>query len=436
MKKIVSILLALLLICATAGVAEETIDLTAEVQSIYTALIAGNYAEIVERFDEAMHEAVDENQLAQGWAAILAQTGAYVDVQDIQTNEDTRSAQVTLACENGTALLSMVFDADGNIAGLGLQPQIAYEFSEKNLPEDASETATTLFDGTERALNASIVRPAGADADTAYVVLVHGSGPSDMDETIGGNKPFRDIAYDLAALGVGSLRFDKITYAHPEIGVETVTTEYLEPVAEAKRVLMAETAASRIYVAGHSEGGMLTPWLVQECGFDGGIALAGTPLPLWKISYNQNLVVLDSLPEEQRPMLIAQLDAEVEKAEKLNEMTDDEARATTLFGAPAYYQRSISQLDEIAIAKETQKPFLFLWGEADFQVDSDAHMAWSEGLGENDLHTYITYPGLNHLFARAESDDSILNTQAAYARTASVDPAIAQDIFDWIESLV
>ena len=46
------------------------------------------------------------------------------------------------------------------------------------------------------------------------VVLVGGSGAHDRDETIGPNKPFRDLAVGLARHGIASLRYDKRTYAY------------------------------------------------------------------------------------------------------------------------------------------------------------------------------------------------------------------------------
>ncbi len=46
------------------------------------------------------------------------------------------------------------------------------------------------------------------------LVLVHGSGPNDRDETLGANKPFRDLAQGLASRGIAVLRFDKRTRVH------------------------------------------------------------------------------------------------------------------------------------------------------------------------------------------------------------------------------
>ena len=49
----------------------------------------------------------------------------------------------------------------------------------------------------------------------AAVVLVQGSGPHDRDETIGPNKPFRDLAWGLASKGIAVLRYEKRTKEHP-----------------------------------------------------------------------------------------------------------------------------------------------------------------------------------------------------------------------------
>src|SRR5262249_18016279 len=44
------------------------------------------------------------------------------------------------------------------------------------------------------------------------VVLVHGSGPQDRDETVGANKVFQDLAEGLASHGIEVLRYDKRTF--------------------------------------------------------------------------------------------------------------------------------------------------------------------------------------------------------------------------------
>ena len=52
------------------------------------------------------------------------------------------------------------------------------------------------------------------DGPFPAVVLVHGSGPHDRDETIGPNKPLRDVADGLASRGIAVLRYEKRTRQH------------------------------------------------------------------------------------------------------------------------------------------------------------------------------------------------------------------------------
>ena len=46
------------------------------------------------------------------------------------------------------------------------------------------------------------------------VVLVHGSGPSNMDEKVGNNYPFKDFAEGLSNRGIAVLRYDKRTFVY------------------------------------------------------------------------------------------------------------------------------------------------------------------------------------------------------------------------------
>ena len=427
------LMLTVLLSGAFGAMAEES-ELNLRALAVYDALAAGDYAQIAAQFDDNMARLIDEAALSMSMEGMEAQMGAMTGATVAKTDEDGRVVVLLVEHEGGQTLLQMQFDSEWAISGLYIQPlsqTTQPQALARALPEGAQAREVTLFAGSERELGGELIVPAGADGMTAYVVFAHGSGPSDMDETVGANKPFRDLAYDLAVLGVGSLRFDKITYAAPEWPIATVEQEYLEPVREALSVLRQETGAQRVFLIGHSEGGMLTPWLVAECGFDGGIALAGTPRQLWEISYAQNLALLDELPEEQREAVVAQIETEAARALTLADMSDEEAENTTVFGMSAVYLRHMARMDQAKIAQDSGKPFLFLWGTADVQVDRAAFEAWSERLGEGPF-SYRTYEGLNHLFIPAQEGESILNVMEAYAVASQVDAQVALDIADWI----
>jgi len=433
MKKWLSAALCVLL-CMGAGLAcakeESYIPLA---QAVLQEMIAGEYAAVASRFDSAMAAAIDEAGLGDAWNSVTAQLGAVTGVQAMQEEAASRSAVLLLEHERGSAAFTLVFDGMNRIAGMSIAPQgIAQPAPERTLAQGVCAVEVTLFAGSARALRGELLIPAQAGENTPYVVMAHGSGPSDMDATIGANKPFRDLAYDLAALGVGSLRFDKITYAHPEYPVETIDQEYLEPVGEALRVLKQETGTCRVYLLGHSEGGMITPYLVNACGFVGGISMAGTPLELWEISYAQNLALLELMPEAGTQAVYAQLEMECAKGERLAQMTDEETAQTTVFGMDGVYLRHMARMDQAQIVLKSGKPFLFLWGEKDVQVSEAAFEAWRERLGER--YTYIRYPALNHLFVPAAQGETIANIQTAYQTPGCVDAQVAADIAAWMEN--
>src|SRR5262249_13113445 len=87
---------------------------------------------------------------------------------------------------------------------------------------------------------------ASASGPHPAVVLVGGSGPVDRDETIGPNKPFKDLAWGLATRGIVVARFDKVTFAHgAEVGKMTnftLTDEYLPAALAAIEELRADSA--------------------------------------------------------------------------------------------------------------------------------------------------------------------------------------------------
>ena len=250
MKKVLAsfLIMCMLFSCALAN----DFDLSSEAQTACMQLLSGDYAALTARFDETMSAALSAETLEMAMQTLSMQFGQFLQATNFQTVPEQNAAVFTLACENGTLNLTIAFDQAGLIAGLFLQPAAVIETTEKALPEGVQEKQLMLFEGTERALNACLLQPAAEKAP--YVIFVHGSGASNMDETVGPNKPFRDLAYDLAARGVGSLRFDKLTYAHPEIPCETVVQEYLEPVAEAFRVLREEVSPTAVYLVGTESG--------------------------------------------------------------------------------------------------------------------------------------------------------------------------------------
>ena len=104
------------------------------------------------------------------------------------------------------------------------------------------------------------------------VVFVHGSGSSNMDEKVMKLTPFRDLAEGLAAHGIASIRYDKRSFAHGLKMVRekniTVREETIEDAILAANLLRRDPRIDpdKIFIIGHSMGGMLAPRIDTEIG--------------------------------------------------------------------------------------------------------------------------------------------------------------------------
>ena len=70
-------------------------------------------------------------------------------------------------------------------------------------------------------------------------------GPNDRDETIGPNKPFRDLAHGLASRGIAVLRYEKRTKEHPILMAMSVNTITVKEETIDDAVAAVEALASR-----------------------------------------------------------------------------------------------------------------------------------------------------------------------------------------------
>ena len=197
------------------GVAEQVAD----------DLASGKPSTVFANFDAVMQQAVTVEQLNQLWLQLQVQYGPFLNRAGSQTVVEGgyTSVIVDLHFKNGDTGFKVTFDTDGKIGGLHLvaAPNAAatpttIAYTPPSYVESNSFTETEVTVGTgEWALPGTLTIPKGTGPFPA-VVLVHGSGPNDRDETIGPNKPFKDIAWGLASRGIVVLRYDKRTLAHAD----------------------------------------------------------------------------------------------------------------------------------------------------------------------------------------------------------------------------
>ena len=266
-------------------------------------LAKGDYASATARFDAAMLKSAPEAKLKEIWEQLLGQVGAYQQ----QTGTHTAEAQgyrivfVTTQFEKAAIDVQVVFNKQDQISGLFFKPAAGASSTPQAYNPPAyvktgsfHESEVTVGSG-EWALPGTLTLPEGSGPFPA-VVLVHGSGPNDRDETIGPNKPFRDLAWGLASQGIAVLRYDKRTRAHasqftPDVLARlTVKEETVDDALLAAQLLRQTQGIDpkRIVILGHSLGAMLAPRIgQQDPTLAGLIILAGPTRPLEDITADQ-----------------------------------------------------------------------------------------------------------------------------------------------------
>lgn len=296
-----------------------------------------------------------------------------------------------------------------------------------------------LGQNTRFPLKGILTLPEG-DGPFPGVVLVHGSGSSNMDEKVGKLTPFRDLAEGLAQRGVASIRYDKRSYAHglkmvlDKKNPITVREETIEDALLAASLLRADSRIGPVFLAGHSMGAMLAPRIECSCGdFAGLILLAGTPRRLEEVLLEQTEEALASMKGLARKIGQKQLDQLRKTFDGLYDLTDEDAKKKKLGGGTtAYYFKEMGQPTVAEWLEKTRKPMLILQGEQDVQVKAAVDFArYRQLLGDRENVTFRLYPGLNHAFVTAVSD-SIADAKKEFARERHIGPEVLEDLANWI----
>ena len=285
------------------------------------------------------------------------------------------------------------------------------------------------------ALPATLTLPQG-DGPFPAVVLVHGSGPHDRDETIGPNKPFLDLAEGLADHGIAVLRYEKRTKAHPEAfagGIFTVDDETVDDAVAAVALLrkQADIDLSHIFVAGHSLGALMAPRIGQRDPAIAGLILLAAPASKLEdivVRQTRYLAKLQGQSDTAIDKALAEIEPQREAVKHL--AADASPGTPLLLGLPTSYWRDLNGYDPIATARLIKQPMLVLQGGRDCQVTpADEFSQWRSAFATNPRVKLIEYPTLGHAFMPGGDPPGPKD----YALASHVDDKVIDDIAAWIK---
>ena len=297
-------------------------------------------------------------------------------------------------------------------------------------------------ENTKYPLNGLFTLPTNVTGQVPAVVFVHGSGSSNMDEKVGKLTPFKDLAEGLAKHGIASIRYDKRSFAHGFKMLKdksrpiTVKEETIEDAILAAELLRKDPRidAEKVFIIGHSMGGMLAPRIDSEGGnFRGLILMAGSPRKLEEIMMDQNEDVIGSTKGFVQKIVKKQMEKFMVLFDGMYELSDEEAmKKKTGGGTTLYYFKEMGEHSAPMYLENLKKPILILQGEKDFQATVEKDFAaYKELLGEKENVTFQLYEGLNHAFVPSVYGN-IMKAKQEYNVEQHVSEKVIMDIATWI----
>lgn len=375
------------------------------------------------------------------WKTLNLQVGNFKQILRVKSTTEQGYNVIFVGCEFEKMKLDakIVFDQQEKIAGLQFLPYIeerAYMVPNYAKTDRFKEIECTVENGRWK-LPAILTLPEGEGPFPA-VVLVHGSGPNDRDETIGPNKPFKDIAWGLASRGIAVLRYDKRTKVYPEecarmVDTFTINDETVDDAVNALNLLkkFEKIDEKAIFVLGHSLGATMAPRIATRSEHLAGIImLAPAARGLYILNALDQLEYIFSLDGDIDEIESKQIQDVKEQLERIlkRQLKDGEV----VLGASKAYWYDLLDYDPIETARSLNIPILIMQGMRDYQVTMKDFEMWREALENKENTTFRIYEGLNHLFMFGEGP----STPIEYQQPANVSVEVIDDIAKWIKNIV
>ena len=410
-------------------------------KQVIQELVAGQFEKVEALYDAQMAAALPPGKLGASWPELIKQAGAFQAITSTQTSQSQGLQIVKMECKFENAVLdaTVVFNADGKLGGLSFRPHqvpaapwTAPAYANQSL---FSEQPLSVVNG-KYDLPGTLTVPNG-EGPFPGVVLVQGSGPEDQDETLGPNKPLKDLAWGLASRGIAVFRYTKRTEKYTVQSSDdpmrlTVEDETISDARAAVALLakQAKVNPKQVFLLGHSLGAYLAPRIATgDAEIAGIIMLAANVRPLEKVVLEQihYLAAMNGAPTEAEQKNI---DAAEDAAKQIESPSLKPEDKIVFLGATTYgaYWLDLRAYDPLKTAAKLKIPILIFQGGRDYQVTPSNFTAWSDALANTKNVTLRTYPDLDHLFMHGSGPSK----PSDYARPDHVSAEVVESIATWI----
>jgi dienelactone hydrolase len=268
-------------------------------------------------------------------------------------------------------------------------------------------------------------------AHPPVIVFVHGSGTHDRDETIGPNKPFRDLAWGLAQYGIASLRYDKRAFLYPNKAGISLDSQVIADAAAALQfaATLDEIDNKHVFLLGHSLGASLAPYIVERVPARGIIMMASPARGLNEVIKDQIRLMLKAQGKSDEE--IAKVVAEQERvgqAVLAGKATDADVRG--MIPLPLF--KDMLSRDPAGQLKKVNVPALVLQGGKDAQVSSSADFSiLREIVANRPKSDAKLFPDLSHLFMAVQGQPGVYDA----FKPGHVAPEVIDAIATWVKKI-
>ncbi|RLJ34466.1 hypothetical protein CLU97_3980 [Chryseobacterium sp. 7] len=387
---------------------------------IKTLLIDKNTEKAHSYFDSSVAGLIPVEQLKSITEQLQEQLGGLKNI--LEVNHEGNTYYYYSEFEKTKLDVQLTFSDSNKLMGFFLIPHKTFE------KPDEKTTLKIKSDAIE--LNGTLLIPPSNDKKR-LVVFVHGSGANDRDETIGENKPFKDIAEYLLANGIASYRYDKRTYTYPEAFNEksTVEEETINDAVNAADYFKnnADFKGYQIIILGHSQGAYLMPEIAKKAQVSKYIFMAGNARPLQDLLVEQYEYLHAMDPAKVSAQAVQEVKKQVAFLNSSQFNLNSPASELPLGQSAAYWQylKNYNQLNEV---KKIKAPMFFAQGGKDYQVTEKDFNLWKNELKNNKAAVFKLYPSLSHLFIVGSGKPSPKD----YETKGKVDEQFLKDLTQFI----
>lgn len=432
MSRIISIVITCIVVITSLQVEAQ------RVEEVTSQLSRHRYRKVWRMFDANMKEKVTVKRLKEVWRGIEEVSGQYEGVEDIQDNsiDGRQRYRALLRFENGIYRFLLASNEDNKIDALFIQA-MGYNLPDygKNLKVGKRflrfQTDTLLFSG-------ELIVPVECN-NCPIVIMVHGSGPNNKDETIGPNKVFQDLALGLASQGIASYRYDKRFFLYPELAEQPfdLYDETIDDAISAYTMIKADTSLhfGKHIMLGHSLGAFAMPLIADSLNdLDGAILFSGNARRIEDlIEYQMNyLTNYDDKLNSAEKKLIKKVEKGIERIRNGN-YDENTPYADLLAYWPGKFWKGIAPYDPVAqLRSNTKTNFLILQGEDDYQITMEDYALWRANVATMNNVEMLSFPGLTHLFTPSKGQRP---GPADYFIPNNVSYEVIVEIAAWIGTL-